>query len=286
MRVRICAAVLAGALFTMCPASAQAAESYDGCKGTISSLPAVIDTQGVWCLKTDLATLMTVGDAIKVNAPNVTIDCNGFKLGGLGGGPDSTAVAIRVPNAANVTVRHCHIRGFRTGISVQGTEGGHLIEDNRFDGTIHSAISLSGDGSTIRRNRVFDVGPSDVYNSLSAIYACGDVDVIDNSIRGVTGNQDNEGWYVIGIWHTCGVSGVVQDNRIADLVIPPSGKEYGIYAHGANLIVRGNSVKTTDPTDSLGIRCSSSSSMSYQNLVTGPGAISGCHDGGGNAVIP
>ena len=83
---------------------ARAAESYDNCTFTITSLPAVLSTPGVWCLKQDLSTNMTSGIAIDVQSNNVTVDCNGFKLGGLGGGPTSTARGIQSEDRANTTV--------------------------------------------------------------------------------------------------------------------------------------------------------------------------------------
>ena len=62
--------------------SAFAAESYDACVGFVDAIPAVITTQGVWCLRKDLATSNSVITAIDIQTSNVTIDCNGFKLGG------------------------------------------------------------------------------------------------------------------------------------------------------------------------------------------------------------
>src|SRR4029079_17155739 len=49
------------------------AETFHTCGTTIASLPAVISTQGVFCLTHDLNTAITSGNAITVNANNVTI---------------------------------------------------------------------------------------------------------------------------------------------------------------------------------------------------------------------
>ena len=57
--------------------SAYAAQSYDSCAGFIDSLPATITTQGTWCLRGDLATSVTSGNAITIATNNVTIDCMG-----------------------------------------------------------------------------------------------------------------------------------------------------------------------------------------------------------------
>ena len=49
----------------------------------ITSPPYVIATQGVYCLTGNLSTSITTGSAIEIQANNVTLDLNGFKLGEL-----------------------------------------------------------------------------------------------------------------------------------------------------------------------------------------------------------
>ena len=114
--------LLALALFAARPADA--AESYDNCNNTISSLPAVIATQGTWCFKGDLATAITSGSAITVNTNNVTIDCNNFKLGGLAAGLGTSTYGIFANNRFNISVRHCNVRGFYVGIFLYDKKGG------------------------------------------------------------------------------------------------------------------------------------------------------------------
>jgi hypothetical protein len=65
-----------------------AAESYDSCVGFIDTIPTVINEQGTWCLRQNLTTSAGSGNMISIVTDNVTIDCNGFKIGGLGGGTD------------------------------------------------------------------------------------------------------------------------------------------------------------------------------------------------------
>ena len=94
------------------PRPAGAAASYDTCKGFITSLPAIIDTAGTWCLNKDLSTASSNGTAIAINSDNVTIDCNGYKLGGLAAGEGTLETGIGGYDRRNITVRHCNIRGF------------------------------------------------------------------------------------------------------------------------------------------------------------------------------
>src|SRR4249919_759306 len=86
--------LLAVCMLAGLPQTARAAESYDNCTGFITSVPAVITTQGTWCLKNDLSTALTGIVAIKINTNNVTIDCNDFKLGGTAGGMGTGSLGI------------------------------------------------------------------------------------------------------------------------------------------------------------------------------------------------
>ncbi len=51
----------------------------------ILSVPVTISTQGVHCLKSNKSSSFQ-GNLIEITVNNVTIDLNGFKLGGLGSG--------------------------------------------------------------------------------------------------------------------------------------------------------------------------------------------------------
>src|SRR5690606_20448934 len=107
-------------------------------------------------------TAITSGNAIHIAANNVTIDCNDFKIGGLAAGNASNANGIYAPAKQSATVRHCNVRGFRTGISFLDTGthtgGGHLVEDNRLDNNLEYGIYVGGENSLVRRNRVYDTG--------------------------------------------------------------------------------------------------------------------------------
>ena len=195
------------------PRAVQAAESYDNCTGFITSVPAVISTQGTWCLKQDLSTSMSSGNAITIATNNVTIDCNDFKLGGLAAGLGTTAFGVQATDRQNATVRHCNIRGFLYGISLESaTTGGHLIEDNRFDGNTFSAIHVEGDGSTVRRNRVFDTGGSLASSNARGVFVYYNVDVLDNTVAGVTATVGG-GSYAMGIQSSAGTSSSEGDCR-------------------------------------------------------------------------
>ena len=143
--VRVSASALAAAMLAFPPAAA--ADTYETCTGTITALPAVITTQGTWCLAGDLGTGLGSGDAVTIGTNNVTLDCNGYKLGGLAAGTGTLAIGIHAEDHLNATVRNCSIRGFHQGIVFEGTgSGGHAIEDNRFDGNRVRRIVGNGTG--------------------------------------------------------------------------------------------------------------------------------------------
>ncbi len=82
-----------------------------------------------------------------IQTDNVSIDLNGFKLGGLGGGSATAAVGIFGEDRSNITIRNGSIRGFLYGISLikdTGTSSGHLIEDVLADGNRNIGILVAG----------------------------------------------------------------------------------------------------------------------------------------------
>jgi hypothetical protein len=202
-----------------------AAESYDNCSGYIDSVPATIATQGTWCLRDDLSTAMTSGNAIEIQTHNVTIDCNGFKLGGLAAGPASGAYGIMATgDRRNVTVRNCTIRGFWIGIVLSG--GGALVEDNLLDLNLTRGIEVGGQHNLVQRNHVLDTGCSFCAYS-TAIHVTGDA--IDNIVSGMASGATNT--YPVGIYLD-GIGTVARGNRVQGLVVNGEGNAMGIWAGG------------------------------------------------------
>ena len=270
-----------------CAKPAHAAQSYDNCAGTITSLPAVINSQGTWCMKQHLATAIASGNAITVNTNNVTIDCNDYKLGGLAAGAGTQAVGIYANAHSNVTVRHCNIRGFLRGLFFLGTGAGHVVEDNRFDGNTYFGIIVAGDGSVIRRNRVTDTGGTTVATIAAAIYGEGNVDILDNTVSGIaaTTGSNADAW---GIETVNDPNGRVIGNGVAGLVHDGTGKVYGIMMFGpGHLVLRDNDLSGDGSVGSVGINCYDSQGTAKDNVTTGfATGIYACSDGGGNFNNP
>src|SRR5712671_5335926 len=156
---RLFIAIATLAAFAGASGPAAAAESYDGCFGFADALPATITTQGTWCLRQNLDTSATTGNMIEIQTNNVTIDCNGFRMRGSGGGASTTATGIFANGRLNLVIRHCTIRGFLIGIEVFGGSD-YLVENNLLDQSRFIGIETSGAGSVVRRNNVTNTGGS------------------------------------------------------------------------------------------------------------------------------
>ena len=288
MNLRPLALLLLALLFVP---SARAAESYDSCTGYIASLPATISTQGTWCFNKDLSTGLTFADAINIATNNVTIDCNGFKLGGLAAGPGTLSNGIAASDRFNITVRNCNIRGFARGVFLQGTglgtSGGHIVEDNRFQANTWYGVTVDGDGSVVRRNLVLDTGLSTAQTDAVGISGYWGTEVLDNTIVGVTARAGSNGT-VHGIYLVGSAGSPVAGNRIRKLTPDGYGTARGILlAYSGNAVALGNVIAGNGGT--YGVLCtpSAGSAAAKDNVISSfTTPLSMCTDAGGNAVLP
>ena len=267
--------------------SAHAAESYDNCTGFITSVPATIGTQGTWCLKQDLATTITSGNAITVTTNNVTIDCNDFKLGGLAAGAGTLTNGIVAAASFNTIVRHCNIRGFYIGIYFYGGGGGHFVEDNRFDGNTAYGLSVAGDGSVVRRNRIFDTGDSTATSNAFGIDVTGSVDVVDNTITSVVARSGGNG-SATGIHTDQNPGGRIVGNGVNGLIKDGTGVIKAINnSNSGRIALHHNDVVGDGSTGGVGLACTGANGSAHDNSISGfATAISVCSDDGHNTIIP
>jgi hypothetical protein len=266
------------------PTSAHAAQSYDNCTGFITSLPATITTQGTWCLNADLTTAITSGNAITVAANNVTIDCNNFKLGGLAAGAATQTTGILAYTQDNLTIRRCNIRGFQFGTST-GQGSGHLIEDNRFDSNTQVGLNVQTNRSIIRRNLVIATGGNISSIFFFGIYTYYSVDVLDNTVNGVTASGTNADAY--GIVSANNPDGSISGNRVRGVVKTGTGTANGINNYSAGRItMRNNDVVGDGSAGGIGLSCGSAQGRTTGNVIGGfATAISGC-SGTNNEIVP
>lgn len=279
--------LVALALGIATPRVGQAAESYDNCTGFITSVPASISTQGTWCMNSDL-TATNVSAAISIAGNNVTIDCNGFKL--VAGSGSGSAAGILSLSHVNITVRHCDIRGFQTGVSLisaasttDTTQSSGTIEDNRFDSNTGVGINVVGDGSVVRRNWVYNTG----YSSYppTGISTKGTMDILDNTVSIVVVGSGSSP--AVGILTTQNAGGSIIGNRVRGLAgggVAPT--TYAILVDG-QVTLRNNDLTGDGNANSFGIGCADDKGRTKKNLINGFGTgIMMCSDDGGNIVAP
>jgi hypothetical protein len=265
---------------------AAAAESYDSCFGFIDALPATITTQGTWCLRQNLDTSASSGNMIEIQTNNVTIDCNGFRMRGSGGGASTTAVGIFATGRANIAIRHCTIRGFQIGIEVIGGSD-YVVENNLLDQSRFIGIETTGAGSVVRRNNVVNTGGFPASGQTYGIYAEGDV--IDNVVDGVYGADSLVNFSVNGIYSPSDADVnfgiVIQGNRIRNLTPKGTGEAIGINSNGKGVSVRDNAIGQASVTTGFGVACADNTSHVRDNITLkyGTGIQAACHDAGGNS---
>lgn len=231
----------------------------------IASVPAVITRPGLYCLKRDLAFTGSSGAAITIEANNVTLDLNGFRLGGGGGGSGTLASGVYATDRRNITIRNGIIRAFRTNVALN-TEGdgssntGHVVENLRTEGALRTGILVAGWRSIVRDNVVIStVDPT----------ADGAVGILATSSRGTT----ISGNVVSGVSSGGAASGIkvvssslvtIERNRILDITGTPS---KAIEATSTAFFVTTDNVTVNTSAGTTGIEGGGSHSTCLENVI-------------------
>jgi hypothetical protein len=191
----------------------------------ILALPATISQQGVHCLTGNLSTNQTSGAAINVTVPNVTIDLNGWKLGGQGAGADTTATGFQ-SNQANVTVMNGIVRGFYRGAYLSGR--GSVVRDMLLDQNTAQGVYVAGEGAVVAHNHVVATGGPG-HASLGILSTGIESTIENNVVSGLSGSS------VYGI-HLTGNNSVVRDNIVSASSTPAISRAIYVQAYGASLV--------------------------------------------------
>jgi len=248
----------------------------------ITAIPMVITVQGVYCLKGNLATGLTVGNMIDIQANNVTIDFNGFKLGGLAGGAGTLAKGVFAQNRKNITIRNGAIRGFFYGISLEqsvaGISSGHLIEDMLLDGNRFEGIQVSGSNIVVRRNRVVNTGSGTSGNQAFGIgvNAARNAVIADNLVSGTSENTTARGIMVINSTLI-----EVRGNTILDTkdALGTGGIDIRV---SSDVTVIGNRILNVTTSADVGISTSSGVNCIGNTIAGFATAFTGCDFAAGN----
>ncbi len=262
----------------------------------ITALPAIITVQGVYCFKADLVTSMTSGNAIDIQTNNVTIDMNGFKLGGLGAGAATLANGVYALNRKNIILRNANIRGFLRGVLLEDTSagkkdsGGHIIEDSRIEGNRKTGIEIFGSGNSVRRNQILSTGGSTVGPGATGISGSGPgFEVIDNHVHNTFSSSS---FNVYGISLSLySDPALVLRNRVSETTAMGGGI-YGIFyaifpTGGTRVLIQDNQIVNSSTTGTTAIYGSKTQwCLAVNNtLINFTTFIDDCTDGGGNTTF-
>ena len=200
----------------------------------ITSLPTTISSAGVYCLKQHLTTSISSGPAIRIDANNVVLDLNGFRVDGISAGTATQATGISISSGRfNNVIRNGTVRGFMKGIDVQDGWN-HLFEDLLVSGNRCVGIWINADRSIIRDSWVLNTGGATVsgggltctavaINLSGASDRVSGTDIVDvegSDSRGIDvqgdtalidGNRVDRAVHGITVW---GVDALVDENRI------------------------------------------------------------------------
>jgi hypothetical protein len=264
--VRLPLAPLTLGLAMLAASPVRAAGGTDACSGFVDVLPAVIDTAGTWCLRTDLSTDLATGAAITLAANNVVLDCNGRLIDGTG----STASGV-VATGRSDTVRGCSVSGFTDGIRMAGDAA--LVDAVRVEGASARGVVVAGEGAAVRDSRVLaTTGSTGIVVEATASVASLTGSIVD----GVSG-ADATGIAVLG-----GSGHAIAANRIRGLA-PSTGEAVGLRLEQATATVTGNAI---DAASGIGIACDQAPSLVRGNSILGAAtALAGCDDDGGNIAV-
>jgi hypothetical protein len=251
----------------------------------ITAVPAIISQQGVHCFKQDLATSITSGNAITVSVPNVVIELNGYKLGGLAGGSSSQAYGIHAVDRQNVTIRNGTIRGFNRNIFLEASgddsgSTGHLVEQIRSERALFAGIMAEGRNVVLRDNFIYDTGNSGIGTTAHGIIAQ------QGAGFSITGN------IVSGIAETTSANGIsvnsapnsfISDNQIRKL---SANTMRGIAIVAADRTIIMDNILQNEAFGGNGIVASGASEVCIRNVVANFSvSFSGCEVLDGNVGL-
>lgn len=235
----------------------------------ITSLPYTISSSGVYCLTGNLSTAISSGNAITIDTNNVTIDLNGWRLGGLAAGDSTATNGIYATQRKNITIRNGTIRGFKRAIFLQDfiphtTSQGHLVEDIRAEQNTTTGIEVLGQGSITRRNQIVATGRPTVTGAFGISVAGPGSRVLDND---VTETRSGIG-AAAGLMMKYADGGMVRNNRVSGVSSGNDTGSWGILVDNSDrVVVRGNDI--SDPGN-LGLTITLGTGGIYMdNLVSG-----------------
>lgn len=249
----------------------------------ITSLPAVITTPGIHCLKSNLSFQASTGRAIDIRSSPVTLDLNGFWINNFLAGAGTAAIGIASTNRKDITIRNGTVRGFFIGVQMDGAAAmGGIIEDMRLDTNRYNNINVeNANGVVVRNNTIQNTAPS---TSAMGIHlgSAKNIKIHDNVITGMSGGCCGNGIYVY-------TSDLVEIFNNSVLNTTGSPNSSALFISGStNVTAMGNRLLNGAVAGDVGINVFGGPGISCINNViaryTTP--ISNCGFTSGNIIVP
>lgn len=203
----------------------------------LSHFPAEIDEPGHYCLDAPVTTGISSGEAVFINAGNVTFDLKGHSLSNAADHtgacpnelPGAPTVGIRITgNVNNVTIRNgtvaCFGRGIEAVYHCENCSVGHTVEDMNVHSSGEYGIFLDAWNATVRGNHVFRTGLARGVEFATGIHVQGSGNaIVDNDVMYVTGERS------IGIGVARGNANLIAGNRVQQV-------QYGFRLFGGSAV--------------------------------------------------
>lgn len=208
----------------------------------ITSVPVNLTESGFYCLTQNLRIESTPGAAISVNADNVSIDLNGYRLEGpitdLGQSKGIYAVKRR-----NLTIRNGAISGFQYAIWLNDNapyadSKNHIVEHLSLENNLTTAIWVIGTNSIVRHNRISRTGTPTSSYTYGILARGHGARIVGNDLSDL---MVTPGATTHAIHLLAGSSSTVSDNQVSG--VGASGESVGIYIENSSTtLVRNNTL--------------------------------------------
>jgi hypothetical protein len=246
-------------------------------------IPFIISGPGSYCLTGDMEKPMQMGTAVTINSDNVLLDLGGYRIDGGDTEKKGQAFGIYAISRKNIIIKNGTVRGFMNGITITEDAGtvsqANVVEDIRSEMNWSVGMLVTGRGNIVRRNRVIDIGGSQLqlspgFRNSYGIYASGPgARILDNDIFDI---KEHGGGEAVGI-AVSSDGAVIQNNRIGNPLAGDEKKTSGIRVFKSKNVLVINNRVTNMPQ---GINFDSNSGKYRDNATAG---VAAPYSGGRNA---
>ena len=151
----------------------------------------------------------------------MTLDLNGWKVGGQAAGTSTTAIGI-YSTGNNVTIRNGIVRGFYQGLVLTGR--GAFVHGLLVDKNTYTGIRTTGDGASIENNQIVDIGGATTATDVDAIgiFVAGTGSLVNNNtVSGLTATGAGFEWAIN--FGTAATYSTARNNIVSDAARPSGG---------------------------------------------------------------